>query len=175
MKPSFFASLALCTLEAVAWRRPSCCPYCPTSEGHHWIRWGFYPRWGEGEKERLAIQRYRCRITKRTFSLLPDSLLPYHYFSTGRLLQWLHTIFVGAIALGTLARRESIGRSTLQHLRRCFLGVIGKLRLPGRPAALAPPAFLELLADMKSAALGDLFADWKELEPKHAVVGIYSR
>lgn len=175
MKASLFASVALATLHAVAWRKPSCCPYCPTTSGKHWIRWGFYPRWGEGEKERLAIQRYRCRITGHTFSLLPDALLPYHYFTTAHILQRLYALFVRAIPTSTFSREESIPRGTLRHLRGAFLAALPNLRLPGRLAALGPGEFLSALRKMTLATLAVLFAGWKELEPKHSVVGLYAR
>ena len=167
--------MALSTFRAVAWREPSVCPYCPTTPGHHWIRWGFYARWGEGEKERLPIQRYRCRITGRTFSLLPDSLLPYHYATTTHILQMLWALFVEGIPRSTLAREQSIPRGTLWHWKRAFLEALPNLRLPGRAAALAPACFLRALREMTTSALAILFAGWKELEPKHSVVGIYAR
>ncbi|MCI0656895.1 MAG: hypothetical protein L0170_07470 [Acidobacteria bacterium] len=175
MKPSLFASVALATFRAVAWREPSCCPYCPTTSAEHWIRWGFYPRWGEGEKERLAIQRYRCRNTGRTFSLLPDSLLPNHYATTTHILQILWALFVQGIPRSTLAREESIARGTLWHWRRAFLEALPNLRLPGQAAALGPARFLRALRELTLGALSLLFAGWKELEPKHSVVGIYVR
>jgi hypothetical protein len=175
MKAVLFASVALATLRAIAWREPSCCPYCPDVSDPHWIRWGFYPRWGETRKKRLQIQRYQCKITGGTFSLLPDSLLPYHYFTTAHILQWLHALIVEGVALSALALRKSVARSTLRHLKASFLDVVGKLRLPERPAALSPPAFLRALADMTTDALADLFAGWKEMDPKHSVVGFFPR
>jgi hypothetical protein len=175
MKPSVFASVALSTLGAVAWREPSRCPYCPDATRAHWIRWGFYPRWAEGKRERVQIQRYRCKITGRTFSLLPDSLLPYRYFKTSRILGWLHAIFVKSVAVAVLARRESVARGTLRHLARSFLRVVPILRTPGRETAAAPGELLKLFAAMTDAALIALFAGWKEIEPKHSVTGIHRR
>lgn len=175
MNASLFTSVALSTLRAVAWREPSVCPYCPTTPGGHWIRWGFYSRWGEGKKEPLDIQRYRCRITGRTFSLLPDSLLPYHHATTTHILQGLDALFVKAIPRSTLAREESIPRGTLWRWKSAFLEALPNLRLPGRVAALGPAEFLRGLRAMTLTALALLFAGWKELNPKHSVVGIYAR
>jgi len=175
MNASLFASVALSTFRDVAWREPSVCPYCPTTPGGHWIRWGFYSRWGEGEKELLDIQRYRCKITRRTFSLLPDSLLPYHHATTTHILQGLHALFVQAVPRSTLAREGSIHRGTLLHWKNAFLEALPNLRLPGRPAALGPAEFLRGLRTMTLTALAKLFAGWKELEPKHSIVGLYVR
>lgn len=136
---------------------------------------GFYPRWGEGEKERLAIQRYRCLITGRTFSLLLDSLLPYHYATTSHMLQALWALFVQGIPRSTLAREESLSRGTLWHWRRAFLEAIPNLRLPDHAAPLEPAQFLRALRTMPLRTLAFLFAGWKELEPKHSAVGIYAQ
>lgn len=144
----------------------------------HWIKWGFYERYAENSSdpnERIRVQRYRCRITRHSFSLLPDSLLPYHYASTTHLLQWLYAMLAKGEATSALARRVGLLRETLRGLKRRFLKAVGSLRLPGRPAALSPPEFLKTLARMASSAVETLFRSWKELEPKHSVAGIYPR
>jgi hypothetical protein len=58
------------------------------------------------------VQRYRCRITRRTFSLLPDALLPYpyHYFTASRILTWLYALEAERVPLNTLAARDRIDR-----------------------------------------------------------------
>ena len=55
------------------------------------------------------------------------------------------------------------------------MGTLPNLRLPGHAAALGPAPFLRALREMTLGALALLFAGWKELEPKHSVVGIYAR
>lgn len=175
MKRSLFASIALATLRTWAWRSPSRCPYCPGARDKHWIKWGFYERFAEASDAQIEIQRYRCKVTLRTFSLLPDSVLPYHFYTGTHILQWLHALFVQRQALNALARTEQIARGTLRYLKRCFLGAVGILRLPGRAAALKHPHFMRRLAKMGTRPVANLFRDWKELEPKHSVVGIYPR
>ncbi|SPE32798.1 hypothetical protein SBA6_210051 [Candidatus Sulfopaludibacter sp. SbA6] len=59
----------------------------------------------------MNVARYRCALVGRTFSLLPDSLLPYCGVRTGCLLGWLHALFVQGIADATLARQAGVARA----------------------------------------------------------------
>lgn len=175
---ALFASVALSTLRPRAWRKPSRCPYCPIHSPPHWISWGTYSRYAgdpEDPSKRVDIPRCRCKLTLGTFSLLPDSLLPYCGVRANFLLQWLYALFVEGVGLNTLARRGCAARGTLRGLKERFLLTLPKLRLPRHEGALYAPAFLEILADMRPAAVADIFREWKEREPKHSVVGIYPR
>ena len=178
MKGTLFASVVLATLKKAAWPVPSCCPYCPGSGVKHWICWGFYKRYavdGVDTCRRVAIQRFFCKLTSRTFSLLPDSLLPYHTWRTSDLLRRLYALCVERTACNTLARREGVGRATLQQLKRRFLLVVPRLRLPRCEVSLTPAAFLTALAALPLSDLAALFRGWKELQPKLSLVGIYPR
>jgi len=173
-----FASVAFSTLGPRAWRKPSRCPYCPVDTPPHWTGWGSYWRYAgdpEDPSKRVAIPRCWCTLVERTFSLPPDSLLPYSTTWTGAVLERLYALFVQRIPLNTLARRAGTARGTLRTLKANFLCVLPKLRLPRREGAFGPAAFLEVLAGMEPAAVADLFRDWKEREPKHSIVGIYLR
>lgn len=177
MNRALFASVLLSTLGAVAWPAPCRCPYCPDAPHPHWIKWGFYGRFAQKRKRqtaRVRVQRYRCKIVGRTFSLLADSLLPYQFFTAATILEWLYELLVRRVALAALARAQSVARTTLRNLRDRFLGVVPRLRLPDRPSALSPPEFLKRLAGVGKSVV-DLFRNWKELEPKHSVVGLYAR
>jgi len=159
-------------------RRPSRCPYCPADALAHWILWGCYTRYAgdpQDPSRRQHVQRYRCAITKRTFSLLPDSLLPNCGIRTSEVLAWLHALFIQGIAVSIWARRAVVARSTLRDLKTRFQRALPKLRLVGHPGALKAPAFLSALTDTGPTEVADLFRIWKELEPKVSVVGIYRR
>lgn len=173
--PALFASSRLHSLEP---REPSTCPYHPQADAGHRIRWGFYERYaerGNRRSERIRVQRCRCTIALGTFSLLSDSLLPYHAWRVADILRWLFILIVQGRAVATLAREESRPRKTLSDLKARFLRVVNILRLSGHPGALAPPEFLKGLARMTGQVLITLFQNWKELEPKHSILGIYAR
>ena len=173
-----FTSAAFSTLRPRSWRDSSRCPYCPADAPPHWIGWGSYRRYAcdcKDPSRRVAIPRNLCKIVGRTFSSLPDSLLPYCCVRTVSVLACLHALFVGRVGLDTLARQVGVGRGALRSMKARFLRALPKLRLPRREGALAPAAFLEVLAGMGPAAVGDLFQPWKEREPKHSIVGIYLR
>lgn len=165
---------------------PSRCPYCPADAPSHWTGWGSYERYAGDRRDRsrrVAIPRYRCKVSGRTFSLLPDGLLPYCGERTGFVLSSLHALFVQKVALSTLSRRACVARGTLRLLRARFLRAVGLLRLPvprqtGLPrheGALKAASFLEVLAAQAPRAIADLFRGWKECEPKHSIVGVYAR
>jgi len=144
----------------------------------HWIGWAHYKRYAADSKnptKLVRVPRCRCKLTLRTFSLLPDSLLPYHGWRTTHILQMLYAMFVRGVAVNTLARLTGLGRGSLRSLNARFLHVLPKLRLPRHEGALSPAAFLLVLADMEPDAVAELFQSWKEREPKHSVVGIYLR
>jgi transposase-like protein len=177
MNRALFASVLLSTLGAAAWPKPSRCPYCPGADHPHWIKWGFYERYAQKRKRgsrRVRVQRYRCKIVRRTFSLLADSLVPFQFHTVANILRWLYRLLVEQAALAQVSRAASVARTTLRNLRDRFVGVVPRLRLPGRPAALSPPEFLKALGREGNAVI-DLFRNWKQLEPKHSVVGIYAR
>lgn len=178
MGSAVFASLALWTLASSAWHDPSRCPYCPGDPAAHWIGWGHYKRYAadrNNPRRLIDVPRYWCPYARRTFSLLPDSLLPYHGWRTAHILQLLHAMFVRGVAANRLIQATGLGRRSLRSLKARFLRALPKLRLPGHEGALSPAAFLLVLADMEPAAVAELFRGWKEREPKHSVVGIYLR
>lgn len=157
---------------------PSRCPYCPATAAPHWIRWGCYRRYAGDHQDpnrKIAIARWRCKVTVRTFSLLPDALLPYCSLRTAWILAWLHALCVAGVGLCTLARQVGVARGTLRVLHARFQRVRPRLRLPHHEAALPTVAFLQGLAALEPAALTTLFRQWKECEPKHSIVGIYRR
>jgi hypothetical protein len=169
---------------------PSRCPYCAADVPVHWIRWGSYERYAgdpDDASRRVAVPRYQCKFTERTFSLLPDDLLPYCSVRTPRVLSSLRALFVGKgegtspVPLSTLARSVSIPRGTLRRLKRRFLRTVPLLRLPPRAGPLSPATFLAvLLGDGTSleeapGSVLEVFRAWKEREPKHSIVGIYAR
>lgn len=178
MTRPLFETLALWGLGFSAWHKPSLCPFCPGNDVVHWIGWGSYERYAsdsEDPNKRIAVARCRCKLARRTFSLLPDSLLPYHGWRTTHILQALHNIFAVGVPVSALARHANVARTTLRSLKARFLRTLPILRLPGREGALDAPVFLRALADMGPAAVADLFRGWKEREPKLSIVGIYRR
>jgi len=56
------ASLWRTALGSLAPCEPSRCPYCPGEPDRHWIKWSFYSRYAEGERERIDVQRYFCKF-----------------------------------------------------------------------------------------------------------------
>ena len=162
---------------------PSCCPYCAADAPRHWIRWGSYERYAgdpDDSNRGIAVPRYRCKFTGRTFSLLPDELLPYCSLRTCLVLSSLRALFLGEegalpVALSTLARRISVPRGTLRRLRARYLRAAPRLRLPSQEGALGKDALLRILLQIESQRLLDLFRSWKERAPKHSIVGIYAR
>jgi hypothetical protein len=154
---------------------PSRCPYCPDRPERHWIKWSFYGRYAEGAAEKIRVQRYRCNFTRRTFSLLPDGLLPYHHAQAAGILADLHALFVEERATSTWARRKDAARTTLRRLKARAAMMLLRLRLPGQEGALAPAAFLERLITLGVDRIAAIFRAWKELEPKHSIVGFYAR
>lgn len=157
---------------------PSRCPYCPADTPPHWIGWGRYERYAGDRKDpnqKVAVPRYRCKLVRRTFSLLPDGLLPYCSVRAGHVFSSLYALLVQKVAVNTLSRTEGMARGTLRHLKARFLRTVSVLRLPWREGALGAAAFLEVLAQKASPTVVALFRSWKEVEPKHSVVGIYVR
>ncbi len=170
--------LSSTSLRSVVCVLPTRCPYCPADAPRHWIGWGSYERYSgdvEDPSQRVAIPRYRCKLTRRTFSLLPDGLLPYCGERTGLVLGWLYALCVQRVALSTLSRTERVARGTLRHLKARFLRAVSVLRLPRREGVWGAAPFLEALAQKGSAVIAELFRVWKEREPKHCIVGIYVR
>lgn len=123
----------------------------------------------------VLVPRHRCNIAGRTFSLLHDSLLPYHAPTAGQLLEWLHAMVADQTPPSTLARRLDLPRKTLSDLKRKFLQAAPALRIPGADRAPDAAGLLKYLASQTGEAIAQLFRDWKEEEPKHSIVGIYPR
>ncbi len=116
-----------------------------------------------------------CKLTRRTFSLLPDGLLPFHFARTATVLSRLDGMVVEEKPTSACARAWNVARSTLRRLKDAFLRTVPRLRLPEHEGALGPRDFLLRLADRGANGIADLFRGWKEHEPKLAVVGIYAR
>jgi hypothetical protein len=168
------ASISLSMLIRESFRAITRSPYGPEKTLVMIIKHGFYWRYGPmGERER--VQRHKDKRTGRTFSLLPDALLPYHQPSTATILGWLMEIFLKGSGAATVARTTGAARSTVRRIRKKFEEAVKILRLPGHEGALAPAAFLEELGALGPDGVAALFATWKELEPKHSVVGVYPR
>lgn len=172
----FFASLADSRFSkpAALGRTPTCCPYCPMTKHCHWRKNGTYPRYGLGQ-ERIRIQVWECLITRRTFSLLPDALLPYQQTTTECMLRCLHSMVISGRGAASTARTFRLHRNTARSIREKFYRAVKILRLPGHAGALDPVAFLRRLAALSLNAVADLFSSWKELEPKHSLAGFHPR
>jgi hypothetical protein len=173
-----WGSIEALTQLPVAGPAPSRCPYCPATTVPHWTGWGSYQRGAPTAavpQRKIAVQRWWCKVVRRTFSLLPAALLPHHSWPTGQLLSWLSGRYQQGLGANTLARQWRLPRSTVRGVLRRFARVMPRLRLPGQEGALSAAAFLTSLAAMPLAALVACFQQWKEGEPKQAVVGIYCR
>ena len=173
-----WSSIEALTQLPVHGPEPSRCPYCPVTSPPHWTHWGFYQRSAPTLAEpqrKIAVQRCRCKIVGRTFSLLPPALLPYHSWPTGWMLSWLSARHEQGLGANTVARQWRLPRSTVRGVLRRFGQVMPRLRLPGQQGALAAAAFLARLAALPLVVLSGCFQSWKEGEPKQAVVGIYRR
>jgi hypothetical protein len=155
--------------------KPSRCPYCPDRPEPHWISWASYSRWAQGRRQKVDVPRHQCRLVKRTFSLLPDGLLPYHYPRTAVMLRTLHALFIDEIPLARWAELRGLARTTVRHLKEKFEETVGRLRLPDQEGALGAKAFLARLFQFGVNRIAEIFRNWKEMEPKHSVVGIYAR
>ena len=176
MKPAPSTSDAL--RQLVPSPAPERCPYCPPETPRHWIGWGHYKRYAgdpEHASQKVAVPRWRCKIVVRTFSLLPDALLPYCSVRASLVLEWLAALHVEDTPLCSLARGVHVARGTLRSLSARFRRALPHLRLPRCPAALAAGPFFQVLAKLEPAAVVALFRTWKELEPKHSLVGIHQR
>jgi hypothetical protein len=169
------ASLWRAVLRSLEMPEPSRCPYCPDRPEPHWIDWGCYLRWAQGRREKIHVPRHQCQFVKRTFSVLPDGLLPYHYHRTAVMLRTLQALFVDETPLARWAKLRHLCRTTVRHLREKFEETVGRLRLPGQEGALGPKVFLARLFRLGADRIAEIFRDWKELEPKHSVVGLYAR
>lgn len=169
------ASLLGAVLRSLDPREPSRCPYCPDRPEPHWIGWGCYRRYAEGRDRKIDVDRHRCPFVCRTFSLLPDGLLPYHHARTATILRHLLALFVKERPLSTWARLKGVARSTLRGLKARVALTLAKLRLPGQEGALSPAPFVTRLLDLGAERVAEIFRAWKELEPKHSIVGFYVR
>lgn len=169
------ASLCRGALRSLEMPEPLHCPYCPDRPEPHWISWASYSRWAQGRRQKIDVPRHRCRYVGRTFSLLPDGLLPYHFHRTAAMLRTLQALFIEEIPLARWARLKRLACTTVRHLREKFEDAVGRLRLPGQEGALGPKAFLVRLFPLGANRIGEIFRGWKEMEPKHSVVGLYAR
>jgi hypothetical protein len=176
---SVAADPALAQLPAHGPPRPTRCPYCPADSPPHWIGWGYYERYAgdrDDPSRKIAIPRWWCKLQRRTFSLLPDCLLPYHGGRTAWLLGWLYALYVQGRGLCTVARQAGVARGTLRALAARCQRTVPQLRLPAQEGARPPAAFLEALARLPAPmTVADLFRQWKQWEPKHSLLGFYRR
>jgi len=162
-------------------REPSCCPYCSDSPEKHWIKWSSYLRYAPaapGSPDppvKIKVPRYRCRFECRTFSLLPDGLLPYQGDSTEAILEHIREVVVEDRPATTYARRSGRARTTIRRLKARVAAIVLQLRLPGQEGALEPRPFFERLLALGEDTIAAIFRAWKELEPKHSIVGFYPR
>jgi hypothetical protein len=170
-----FASLWHTAVGSLAPCEPSGCPYCPGNPSPHWTGWGSYRRWAQGRREKIDVGRKRCRIVLRTFSLLSDGLLPYQYLRAAEILKRLWMLLVEGVAPSTCARREHLARTSLRRLKSRFSLAVPRLRLPGQEGALGPTDFLRRLLSFGTDGVAKIFRAWKELEPKHSILGFYRR
>ena len=178
MKVAWFANAHALQLLLAACPPPERCPYCPEDVPKHWKRNAHYERYAgdlNNPCRKTKVQRYFCKITRRSFSLPPDALLPYCGVRTGHILQWLYAILVEGMGLNTVARQVNVSRGVLRSLRARFLRAAPRLRLLGREGWLDARAFLSALAGAGALAVARLFRGWKEQEPKLSIVGIYCR
>jgi hypothetical protein len=169
------ASLWRTALSSLAPREPTRCPYCPERSEPHWICWGCYWRYVERRQGKIDVGRHRCRFKKRTFSLLPDGLLPHHYARTATILYHLWKLFVEGVRATLLAHLRHVARTTVRRIRDRAASILKRLRLPGKEGALTPGDFLTRLLALGAEVIAQIFRDWKELQPKHSVVGFYRR
>jgi hypothetical protein len=169
------ASLWSTVLASLSLTPPTRCPYCPDRIERHWIAWGSYERYAQDKRERIHVPRHSCTFARRTFSLLPDGLLPYHYLRTAEILSRLAALFLDEVPPSRWARLHGAARTGVRRLKSAFAQVVTKLRLPGQEGALAPAAFLRRLLAVAAGGIADIFRGWKEVEPKHSIVGIYAR
>ncbi len=172
---SFFASLGESRFagRGLLSRPPTRCPYHPNLPPH-WNKHGSYERYGVGS-ERIHVPRFECKIADRTFSLLPDALLPYQHLTTATILAWLADTLLAGRGAAATARTFSAARTTVRRVRTKFRETVKILRLPGQNGALAPADFLRRIAGLGVEATAGLFAAWKEFEPKHSLMGMHPR
>jgi transposase-like protein len=80
---------------------PICNGYCsPIKHGGYWRN----SISADGVKEKIRIQRYLCKSTERTFSFLPEHLIPYRVPSLPLLAElWRTMLFSGKSHQQTLA------------------------------------------------------------------------
>lgn len=173
---NFFASLAASRFSKpdLAAPVPTCCPYCPNSTCCHWTKHASYERFGVGS-ERIDVPRWWCKIVCRSFSLLPDALLPYQQRTTATILACLADGLLAEHGATATARTFSIPLITVRRIRSKFRKAVKILRLPGHAGALDPAAFLRSLFALGLDAIAELLAKWKQLEPKHSLVGMHPR
>ena len=123
----------------------------------------------------MRVPRHQCKIISRTFSILQDAILPYQQHTTAKILTWLdHKILAGHGA-ATTARVFSASRTTVRRVCAKYCAVVNVLRLPGHAGAFETGTFLRRLFALGVNVIADLFARWKELEPKLSLVGIHPR
>lgn len=175
MARSLFASADWTALGSLDPREPSCCPYCPDRPGPHWTKSGSYHRWAQGRKERIRVQCYYCPFADRWFSLLPVGLLPYRYRTAAWTLQTLEAIVIQEIPVSRWARLKDVARTTIRRIKADFERAALRLRLPDTEGRLYSSEFLTALARRGAHAVQELFVAWKELEPKHSILGVYAR
>lgn len=101
--------------------------------------------------------------------------MPYRYRTAAQTLRLLEAMIVRNEPVDRLARLTKIAQTSLRRMKTAFVRASGLLRLPDFPGRLTPGSFLERLAAQGAEAVRELFAGWKQLEPKHSILGLYAR
>lgn len=95
------------------------CPYSDCPYQGRLRRHGFYPRNALTclAYFRIFIQRYYCKLCKRTVSLLPTFLLPYFQYSLACIFFCLLRIVITHLPLEQIAQKinQISGRTELSH------------------------------------------------------------
>lgn len=79
------------------------CPHCKCSAQGNLHRNGFYWRFGVTDEKavKIPICRLRCLVCKKSFSLLPDFLIPYFQHTVHTILERVHQILRNKKANGS--------------------------------------------------------------------------
>ena len=97
-----------------------CCPIC--SDRCEFIKYGTYCRNvidHDGVLARIQIQRYQCKRTMKTFSILPETIVPYRLYSIP-LLNLLWKILITFAKKSQHQLMEMIGEQIPNILKTCI-------------------------------------------------------
>lgn len=87
---------------------------CPHCGAYHCIKWGSYSRdvvHINGERKKINVRRYRCKICNGTFSILPEYVLPRKKYSKSAIIQMLEWKYLhggGLRKIGKISDRKTI-------------------------------------------------------------------